>query len=187
MKFLLNAFCLTGLLFGLFMESATAAPETKQPNFIVIFSDNLGYGDIEPFGSTVNRTPCLNHMAREGRKFTHFCVTAGVCTPSRASIMTGCYSQRVGMHWNPRDGQVLRPISPYGLNPEEITVAEILKKQGYTTSMIGKWHLGDQPPFLPTKQGFDYFYGIPYSDDMTQAVGKRIGDRLDGNRWPPCP
>lgn len=187
MKFFLNVFCLTGLLSGFFMESVSAAPKAKQPNFIVIFCDNLGYGDIEPFGSTVNRTPCLNRMAREGRKFTHFCVTAGVCTPSRASIMTGCYSQRVGMHWNPRDGQVLRPISPYGLNPEEITVAEVLKKQGYTTGMIGKWHLGDQQPFLPTKQGFDYFYGIPYSDDMTQAVGKRIGDRLDGNRWPPLP
>lgn len=187
MKFLMHLICLAGLLSVTPLESASAAPKAKHPNFIVIFCDNLGYGDIEPFGSTVNRTPCLNRMAREGRKFTHFCVTAGVCTPSRASIMTGCYSQRVGMHWNPRDGQVLRPISPYGLNPEEVTVAEVLKKQGYRTGMIGKWHLGDQTPFLPTKQGFEYFYGIPYSDDMTQAVGKRIGDRLDGNRWPPLP
>jgi len=186
-KYLIPFFCLASLLSVIPAASVSAASQAKRPNFIVIFCDNLGYGDIEPFGSTVNRTPSLNRMAREGRKFTHFCVTAGVCTPSRASIMTGCYSQRVGMHWNPRDGQVLRPISPYGLNPEEITVAEVLKKQGYKTGMIGKWHLGDQPPFLPTKQGFDYFYGIPYSDDMTQAVGKRIGDRLDGNRWPPLP
>ena len=101
--------------------------------------------------------------------------------------MTGCYSQRVGMHTNPRDGQVLRPISPYGLNPDEITIAETLKEQGYATAIIGKWHLGDQPEFLPTRQGFDLFFGVPYSDDMTQAVGKRLGDRLDGSRWPPLP
>lgn len=161
--------------------------QVDQPNFIIIYCDNLGYGDIEPFGSEVNRTPYLNKMAREGRKFTHFYVTSGVCTPSRASIMTGCYSQRVGMHQNPRDGAVLRPISPYGLNPDEVTIAEVLKDAGYTTGIIGKWHLGDQLPFLPTRQGFDFFYGIPYSDDMTQAVGQRIGERFDGYQWPPLP
>ncbi|WP_390620497.1 sulfatase family protein [Polystyrenella longa] len=161
--------------------------ETPRPNFILIYCDNLGYGDIEPFGSTVHRTPRLNEMAAEGRRFTDFNVTAGVCTPSRASILTGCYSQRVGMHHNSRDGIVLRPVSPYGLNPDEETVAEVLKQSGYTTGCIGKWHLGDQPKFLPTRQGFDYFYGIPYSDDMTEAVGKRIGDRFNGNQWPPLP
>ncbi len=167
--------------------ASSSANEIEKPNFVVIFCDNLGYGDIEPFGSKLHRTPSLNRMAREGRKFTHFCVTAGVCTPSRASILTGCYSQRVGMHDNPRDGQVLRPVSPYGLNPDEITIAEVLKKQGYRTAMIGKWHLGDQPEFLPTRQGFDLFFGIPYSDDMTRAVGQRIGARLDGSKWPPLP
>jgi arylsulfatase A len=101
--------------------------------------------------------------------------------------MTGCYSQRVGMHYNPRDGQVLRPISPYGLNPDEITIAETLKEQGYATAIIGKWHLGDQPEFLPTRQGFDLFFGVPYSDDMTRAVGQRLGKRLDGHLWPPLP
>ena len=173
--------------FGLRAPIVRAAEASTPPNFIVVFCDNLGYGDIEPFGSTVHRTPNLNRMAAEGRKFTHFCVTAGVCTPSRSSIMTGCYSQRVGMHDNPRDGQVLRPISPYGLNPSEITIAEVLKPRGYATGIIGKWHLGDQPEFLPTRQGFDSFYGIPYSDDMTYDVGQRIGDRLDGSRWPPLP
>ncbi|MEZ6048881.1 MAG: sulfatase [Planctomycetaceae bacterium] len=161
--------------------------EEMKPNFIVIFCDNLGFGDIEPFGSKVHRTPCLNRMAAEGRKFTDFNVTAGVCTPSRASLLTGCYAQRVGMHFNPRDGQVLRPVSPYGLNPEEETIAEVLKSAGYATACIGKWHLGDQPDFLPTRQGFDSFYGIPYSDDMTADVGKRLGDRLEGNQWPPLP
>ena len=101
--------------------------------------------------------------------------------------MTGCYSQRVGMHDNPRDGQVLRPISPYGLNPTEITIAEVLKPHGYTTGMFGKWHLGDQPRFLPTRQGFDSFFGIPYSDDMTYDTGQRIGKRLQGSQWPPLP
>jgi len=168
-------------------SQAVQARKAQQPNFIVVFCDNLGYGDIEPFGSQVHRTPALKRMAAEGRKFTHFCVTAGVCTPSRSSLMTGCYSQRVGMHSNPRDGQVLRPISPYGLNPDEVTIAEVLRDAGYRTGMIGKWHLGDQSEFLPTRQGFDWFYGIPYSDDMTEAVGRRVAERFDGGPWPPLP
>ena len=163
------------------------ADETQPPNFVVFLCDNLGYGDIEPFGSTVHRTPHLNRMAREGRKFTHFCVSASVCTPSRASLMTGCYAQRVGMHTNSRDGLVLRPISPYGLHPNEVTIAEVLKQRGYATTIIGKWHLGDQAPFLPTRQGFDSYFGIPYSDDMTREVGQGIGDRLGGSQWPPLP
>lgn len=166
---------------------ASAADNPALPNFVVIFCDNLGYGDIEPFGSPVHRTPNLNRMAEEGRKFTHFYVSAGVCTPSRASLMTGCYAQRVGMHDNPRDGQVLRPVSPYGLHPDEETIAEVLKKAGYVTGMFGKWHLGDQAPFLPTRQGFDIFFGTPYSDDMTAAVGRRLGERFEGDRWPPLP
>ncbi|MEQ9406293.1 MAG: sulfatase [Fuerstiella sp.] len=183
---------LTGLMMALFCSVVTSfchagRPAATPPSFIVIFCDNLGYGDIQPFGSTVHRTPHLNRMAAEGRKFTHFCVTAGVCTPSRASIMTGCYSQRVGMHHNPRDGHVLRPVSPYGLHPNEITIAEVLKQRGYATGIFGKWHLGDQPEFLPTRQGFDRFFGIPYSDDMTRAVGQRLGERLDGELWPELP
>lgn len=180
-------FCLVAFLnIALFAADASAATP-RRPNFIIVFCDNLGYGDIEPFGSEVHRTPHLNRMAQQGRKFTHFYVSAGVCTPSRSSLMTGCYSQRIGMHDNPRDGQVLRPVSPYGLNPAEQTIAEVLKDRGYRTALIGKWHLGDQHPFLPTRQGFDEFFGIPYSDDMTQAVGQRIGDRFEGNSWPPLP
>ena len=160
----------------------------RPPNFIVIFCDNLGYGDIEPFGGLeLHRTPSLNRMASEGRKFTHFYVSAGVCTPSRASLMTGCYAQCVGMHDNPRDGQVLRPVSPYGLNPDEETIAEVLKRGGYATGIFGKWHLGDQSVFLPTRQGFDLFIGTPYSDDMTAETGQRLADRFDGYRWPPLP
>ena len=175
-------FCLLALAALLPMTSTLVAADAKKPNFIIIYTDNLGYGDIEPFGSTVHRTPNLNRMAKEGRKFTHFCVTAGVCTPSRASIISGCYSQRVGMHTNPRDGWVLRPISPYGLHPDEVTIAEVLKDQGYATGMVGKWHLGDQEPFMPYNQGFDWFFGVPYSDDMTERVWKQ-----DGSHWPPLP
>ena len=175
------------LMLLVIIPSHCLADSSRPPNFIFIFCDNLGYGDVEPFGSTLHRTPSLNRMAREGRKFTHFCVTAGVCTPSRASLMTGCYSQRVGMHHNPRDGQVLRPVSPHGLHPDEVTVAEVLKQRGYATTIIGKWHLGDQPEFLPTRQGFDSFYGVPYSDDMTHTRGQQLGERMDGNRWPPLP
>ena len=159
----------------------------QKPNFVVIFCDNLGYGDIEPFGSTLHRTPNLNRMAEEGRKFTHFYVTSGVCTPSRASLLTGSYAQRLGLHRTPRGEGVLFPLSPYGLHPDEVTIAEILKDQGYATTIIGKWHLGDQPTFLPTRQGFDSFFGIPYSDDMTLQLAARYGDRYDAQQWPPLP
>jgi len=162
--------------------SADGAPSEAErpPNFILIVVDNLGYGDIGSFGSKVHRTPSLDRMAAEGTKFTHFYVSAGVCTPSRASLMTGCYAQRVGLGYPEPDGIVLRPVSPNGLHPEEITIAEILKQQGYATTIIGKWHLGDQPPLLPTRQGFDSYLGIPYSDDMT-------ADKRPPGEWPPLP
>ncbi len=153
-----------------------------RPSVVLLLCDNLGYGDIEPFRpATPHRTPALNRMAKEGLKLTHFYATAGVCTPSRASIMTGCYAQRVSMHKLETDHHVLRPVSPLGLHPDEITVAELLKRGGYATTLIGKWHLGDQPAFLPTRQGFDSYYGIPYSDDMT---GPRT---WQGRSWPPLP
>ncbi len=155
-----------------------ARDDDRPPNFIVILCDNLGYGDIGCFGSVKHRTPHIDRMAREGTKFTSFYVTSGVCTPSRASIMTGCYPSRVGLHVTDLDGHVLRPVSHNGLNPDEITIAEVLKQRDYATALIGKWHLGDQPQFLPTRQGFDYYYGIPYSDDMTPREGKP---------WPPLP
>jgi arylsulfatase A-like enzyme len=139
------------------------------PNFILIFCDDLGYGDIGCFGSELNRTPNIDRVAEEGIMLTSFYSTSGVCTPSRSSLMTGCYPRRVDMHVNAWEGhmrQVLFPIAKKGLNPEEITIAEILKEQGYATACIGKWHLGDQPQFLPTRQGFDTYFGIPYSNDM---------------------
>jgi arylsulfatase A-like enzyme len=136
------------------------------PNFIIIFCDDLGYGDIGCFGSKNHRTPNIDRMAKEGNRFTSFYVTSGVCTPSRSSLMTGCYPRRVNMHVNENNECVLFPVNKTGLHTNEITLAEILKTRGYKTACIGKWHLGDQKEFLPTNQGFDFYYGIPYSNDM---------------------
>ena len=154
-------------LTALAMSSAVSARPT---NFVLINCDDLGYGDIGPFGSTRIRTPHLDRMAAEGMKLVDFHVTAGMCTPSRASLMTGCYAKRVGMHQGAGGGWVLFPGNPRGLHPDERTLAEVLQPRGYATALIGKWHLGDQPEFLPVRQGFDVFFGIPYSNDMGQTT-----------------
>ena len=143
--------------------TAPLVKAADKPNFIVINIDDLSYADIGPFGSTRNRTPNLDRMAKEGRKLTSF-YAAPVCSPSRASLMTGCYPKRVLPI-----GGVLFPSSAVGLSPSERTVAELLKEVGYTTACIGKWHLGDQPEFMPRRRGFDYYLGIPYSNDMGPA------------------
>ena len=143
-----------------------AADKARKPNFIVVFCDDLGYGDIGPFGSTRHATPVLDRMASEGIRLTDFYSSCSVCTPSRASLMTGCYPRRVNMHVDERNLCVLFPAARKGLNPAEITIAELLKPLGYATMCIGKWHLGDHPKFLPTRQGFDAYFGIPYSNDM---------------------
>jgi len=153
---------------GCAMSDAKNTGKMKKPNFIFIFADDLGYGDLACYGSAKNRTPNIDKMAAEGMRFTDLYVTSGVCTPSRSSLMTGCYPRRVNMHVDSHDKWVLFPNAKKGLNPREITVAEVLKKQGYATACIGKWHLGDQKEFLPTRQGFDYYYGIPYSNDMNR-------------------
>ncbi|MDB4798873.1 sulfatase, partial [Verrucomicrobia bacterium] len=139
------------------------------PNIILIFCDDLGYGDLSCYGSPKNRTPAIDQIAKEGMRFTHFYSSSPVCTPSRSSLMTGCYAQRVGMHEDTTEHWVLIPRSKRGLHPEEITMAEALKSRGYATACIGKWHLGDQPQHLPTRHGFDRYYGIPYSNDMQSA------------------
>lgn len=157
------------LLLSLLFGCADNSVKTETPNIVFIFADNLGYGDIGCFGSQIHKTPNIDKMAKEGITLTSLYSSSPVCTPSRASLLTGCYAQRVDMHWDDKNGAVLRPVSSKGLNPEEITIAEILKDRGYATACIGKWHLGDQPDFLPVKQGFDYFFGIPYSEDMVPS------------------
>ena len=136
-----------------------------RPNFVLVFIDDMGYGDIGAFGSKENRTPRIDAMASEGMRLTSF-YAHPVCTPSRAALLTGCYPIRNGMQtgfWHP----VLMPGDPQGIHPDEITVAEVLKQAGYVTGMVGKWHLGDQPEFLPPNHGFDYYFGLPYSNDMS--------------------
>ena len=146
----------------------SVATFAAKPNVVFIFVDNFGNGDLGCFGSKLHRTPNVDRLAAEGTKFTSFYVASGVCTPSRAALMTGCYPRRVNMQASATGGAVLQPVAQKGLNPTEVTMAEVLKGTGYATMCIGKWHLGDQPEFLPTRQGFDEFFGIPYSDDMTK-------------------
>ncbi len=148
-------------------------PASRQPNFIVIFCDDLGYADVGCFGSKRNKTPHIDTMAAEGTRFTDFYVTAPVCSPSRSSLMTGCYPLRVDLSRSGRGPYVLLPADNKGLNPSETTIAELLKGQGYRTACIGKWHLGDQPEFMPNSHGFDYYYGTPYSNDMKRKGPKK--------------
>ena len=150
------------LLFALVPLLLTAA---NKPNVVIIFIDDMGYGDIGPFGATKQRTPQLDRMAREGMKLTSF-YAAPVCSVSRAQLMTGCYGARVSVPG------VFFPGQSNGLNPAEFTIAERLKALGYATQCVGKWHLGDQPEFLPTRQGFDHYLGIPYSNDMLKKAQK---------------
>jgi len=146
---------------GLPAALAEEAAGQRPPNFIFLLADDLGYADLGCYGSDKIATPNLDRMAAEGIRFNDFYTGEPVCTPTRAALMTGCYPKRVGLHRH-----VLFPTSKTGLNPSEITVARLLKDQGYATMCIGKWHLGHHPEFLPTRHGFDAYYGIPYSNDM---------------------
>lgn len=153
------AVCALSVLSG----AVSAAP----PNFVIILTDDQGYADLSCFGSKEIRTPNIDRMAKEGRKFTSFYVASSICTPSRTGLLTGCYPKRIQMAKG-----VLFPYSQHGLHPEEVTIADLLKTAGYATAAIGKWHLGHQPSFLPTRQGFDSYFGIPYSNDMKHPDDK---------------
>lgn len=169
-----TVFAVTALLLTA-ARASEASPPVGKPNFIVINIDDMGYADIGPFGSKLNRTPHLDRLAAEGRKLTCF-YAAPVCSPSRSALMTGCYPKRVLPI-----PSVLFPAAAVGLNPTERTIAELLRDVGYKTGCIGKWHLGDQPEFLPTRQGFDYYLGIPYSNDMgpaSEGSKSNLGDPL---------
>ncbi|RJP18895.1 MAG: twin-arginine translocation signal domain-containing protein [Candidatus Omnitrophota bacterium] len=155
-----------------FLHASSSLNGNPSPNLIVIFCDDLGYGDLGVFGHPTIRTPHLDRMAHEGQKWTNFYAAASVCTPSRAAIMTGRLPIRSGMCSDQR--RVLFPDSAGGLPSSEITIAEALKPKGYATACIGKWHLGHLPQFLPTNHGFDSYFGIPYSNDMdnTTKIGR---------------
>ena len=162
----LPIFLILGL--GSSCENQSIQKKSASPNFIIIFADDLGYGDLGCYGHPTIRTPNLDRMAYEGQKWTNFYAGASVCTPSRAALMTGRLPVRSGM--TSKKSRVLFPDSKNGLPVEEITIAEQLKKAGYATAAIGKWHLGHKEQYLPTNNGFDYYFGIPYSNDMDMMV-----------------
>src|SRR3954463_12102428 len=166
------------------------AAASAQPNFIVILADDLGYNDLGCFGSPLIKTPNLDQMAREGVRFTSFYVGAPVCSPSRAALLTGCYPARIGMGDDlvdqPSFGdvvtksyvKVIHAGSKLGLDPAETIIPEVLKPAGYFSGIIGKWHLGDAPEFNPIREGFDSFFGVPYSNDMKPFYFIRQTERV---------
>jgi len=162
---------------------STTVAADRPPNVVIIFIDDMGYGDIGPFGATGYETPNLDRMAKEGRKFTDFYVTQAVCSASRAGLMTGCYNVRVGIMG------ALGPKANYGINANEVTLGEICKQKGYATACYGKWHLGHHKQFLPLQNGFDDYFGLPYSNDMwpyyPAVLNLPMAERL--KRWPNLP
>ena len=149
----------TALSFGLLISGAVPQKD-RTPNIILIFLDDMGYGDLTVTGALNYQTPNIDRMAAEGTRFTNFLTAQAVCTASRAALLTGCYPNRLGLRG------ALGPRAPIGLNPDEETIADLLKEKGYATAIFGKWHLGDHPSFLPLAQGFDEYFGVPYSHDM---------------------
>ena len=163
----------------------------RPPNVVVIFIDDMAYGDIGPFGAEGYETPHLDRMAREGMRFTDFVVPTAVCSASRAGLLTGCYHKRLSIHG------ALGPKADHGIHADEVTLAELCRGQGYATACFGKWHLGHHPKFLPLQHGFDEYFGLPYSNDMwplhpnyahlpTEAARRKQGypplPLIEGNR-----
>jgi arylsulfatase A-like enzyme len=167
----------------IFIFSTTILSSKSPPNIVIMFMDDMGYADIGAFGAKAYPTPHLDRMAKEGRKFTDFYVTQAVCSASRAGLLTGCYNVRIGING------ALGPRSNFGLNPEETTIAEICKQQGYATACFGKWHLGHHKKFLPKQHGFDEYFGLPYSNDMWPyhpgVLHLPMEERL--KKWPHLP
>lgn len=168
-----------------------AAGGPSRPNVVLVNCDDLGYGDLGCYGSTANRTPALDRLAAEGLRLDSFYMASPVCSPSRGALLTGCYPPRIG--FGDFDGlPVLFPGQPIGLPPTEVSLGRLLSSAGYRTQMIGKWHCGDQPGFLPTNHGFDHYFGLPYSNDMgrqvvTEAERRRLGGLDPDALWPPLP
>jgi arylsulfatase A-like enzyme len=168
----------TAVLIALIVR-CTGTEEVRSPNIIIIFTDDQGYSDVGSFGARGLQTPNLDGMAREGIRLTSFYVSSPVCSASRAALLTGCYHRRVGIHG------ALNPQATIGLNPKETTVAELAREKGYATAMVGKWHLGHHPVFLPVNHGFDQYFGLPYSNDMSPDPKNNPRERA--RRWPPIP
>ena len=171
-NFLSGAVCVSFAFLASTAEAQTTSTcgAARKPNIVLILADDLGYADLSCFGSDRIDTPNIDRMAETGMKFTDFYVTAPLCTPTRASIMTGSYPSRVGL------GSPLHARAEIGLNPEEVTLPELLKSQGYATALIGKWHLGHHPMFYPTRHGFDFYYGTPLGHCFLTRSGSSFSD-----------
>lgn len=184
-KFSLIIACFSTLLISVFTNQVEAGKgKDKLPNVVLIFMDDMGYGDLEPYGGFPYKTPNINKLAADGMRFTNFYAAQATCTASRAALLTGSYPNRIGMHG------AFMPWSPIALNPEEETIAEVLKDKGYKTGMVGKWHLGQKQPFLPLQQGFDEYLGLPYSNDMwpVDYDGTPVTDPSNNKyKYPPLP
>jgi arylsulfatase A-like enzyme len=191
-----RAFAIAAMMLGMMMgwwiapagaadQSPPGAARADKPNIVILLADDQGYNDLGCYGSPAIKTPYLDQMAAQGLRFTDFYSIAPVCSPSRAGLMTGCYAQRVGLGQQPADPHIQRKGpqhvlysgTMWGLNPKEETIAEVLKADGYATACVGKWHLGDKPEFWPTSQGFDSYFGIPFSNDSKPSVLMR-GNKL---------
>src|SRR5262249_45512364 len=153
-------FCLTVLVVLSSAAQAVFAQTPRLPNVVFIFTDDQGYTDIGCYGAKGFRTPNLDRMAAEGVRFTDFYVAQAVCSASRTALLTGCSPNRLGILG------ALGPQAKNGISDQEMTIAQVLKQKGYATAIFGKWHLGYQPRFLPTRHGFDEYFGLPYSNDM---------------------
>src|SRR3954466_10084672 len=163
---------LLAVLLVCFAYRPIVAADTRPPNILLILTDDQGYDDLGCYGTTRLKTPRIDQLAAEGMRFSDFYAAANVCTPSRAALLTGCYPQRVGMgeipqvpSGKPWQTRVLYRGAPFGLNPQEHTIGKVLESRGYATALIGKWHLGDCHPFMPTDHGFEYYYGCLYTND----------------------
>ena len=180
MKRVLN---LVLFMFAMVLVDLQITAADTPPNVVVIFIDDMGYADIGPFGGKPELTPNLNRMAEEGRRFTNFYVSQAVCSASRASLLTGCYNVRIGI-----DG-ALGPASPIGIHADEMTLGELCRQKNFATACFGKWHLGHHRQFLPLQNGFDEYFGLPYSNDMwpfhPEVMHLSMEDRL--KRWPHLP
>ncbi|MGB6121090.1 MAG: sulfatase-like hydrolase/transferase, partial [Bacteroidota bacterium] len=155
----LTSLGLAALLLAPGAQTLEAGPESP-PNIVIIFTDDQGYADVGVYGAKGFTTPNIDRMAAGGLRFTNFYVSQAVCSASRSSLLTGCYAERVSIRG------ALMPWATVGLNPEEETIADLLKRRGYATGIFGKWHLGHHREFLPPEQGFDEYFGLPYSNDM---------------------
>src|SRR6185436_4828501 len=179
-RILLLAGTMPGFAFSSQAQEGAKSTKATRPNVILILTDDMGYGDLGCYGGFPYHTPNINRLANQGMRFTNFYVSQAVCSASRSSFLTGCYPNRIGI------SGALSPYAEIALNPEEETIAELLKAKGYKTSMVGKWHLGQKVPYLPLNYGFDEYLGLPFSHDYwpVNYDGKPADTATTRGKWP---